>query len=160
MKIRMMSTGAAHEVDQVGVFTPKHEKLPALGPGEVGFITAGIKEVADCQIGDTITEERRPAAGPAGLQAQRAGGLLRPLPDRCGGFRAAAREPGQAAPQRCELPFRAGELGGAGLRLPLRLPRPAASRDHPGAARARVQPRPDHHRAQRRLSRPSDRRHR
>src|SRR5262245_39373507 len=61
MKIRMMSTGAVHEVDQVGVFTPKHEKVPTLGPGEVGFLTAGIKEVADCQIGDTITEDRRPA---------------------------------------------------------------------------------------------------
>src|SRR5215470_10441881 len=68
MKIRMMSTGAVHEVDQVGVFTPKHEKLPALGPGEVGFLTAGIKEVADCQIGDTITEERRPAEALPGFK--------------------------------------------------------------------------------------------
>ena len=68
MKVRMMSTGAAHEVDQVGVFTPKHEKLPALGPGEVGFMTAGIKEVADCQIGDTITEERRPAPALPGFK--------------------------------------------------------------------------------------------
>jgi GTP-binding protein LepA len=68
MKVRMMSTGAAHEVDQVGVFTPKHEKLPALGPGEVGFMTAGIKEVADCQIGDTITDERRPAPALPGFK--------------------------------------------------------------------------------------------
>ena len=68
MKIRMMSTGAVHEVDQVGVFTPKHEKLPALGPGEVGFLTAGIKEVADCQIGDTITEDRRPAEALPGFK--------------------------------------------------------------------------------------------
>jgi GTP-binding protein LepA len=68
MKIRMMSTGAAHEVDTVGVFTPKHERLPALGPGEVGFLTAGIKEVADCQIGDTITDERRPAEALPGFK--------------------------------------------------------------------------------------------
>ncbi|HKF62789.1 MAG TPA: translation elongation factor 4, partial [Dongiaceae bacterium] len=68
MKIRMMSTGAVHDVDQVGVFTPKHEKLPALGPGEVGFLTAGIKEVADCQIGDTITEDRRPAEALPGFK--------------------------------------------------------------------------------------------
>ncbi len=61
MKLRMMSTGAVHEVDQVGVFTPKHERVAALGPGEVGYLTAGIKEVADCQIGDTLTEDRRPA---------------------------------------------------------------------------------------------------
>jgi GTP-binding protein LepA len=68
MKVRMMSTGAVHEVDQTGVFTPKHEKVPALGPGEVGFLTAGIKEVADCQIGDTITEDRRPAPALPGFK--------------------------------------------------------------------------------------------
>jgi GTP-binding protein LepA len=64
MKIRMMSTGAAHVVEKVGVFTPKGEPAPELGPGEIGFLTAGIKQVADCRIGDTITEERRPAAEP------------------------------------------------------------------------------------------------
>jgi GTP-binding protein LepA len=68
MKVRMMSTGAVHNVDQVGVFTPKHEKVPELGPGEVGFLTAGIKEVADCQIGDTITEDRRPAPALPGFK--------------------------------------------------------------------------------------------
>jgi GTP-binding protein LepA len=68
MKVRMMSTGAVHNVDQVGVFTPKHEKVPELGPGEVGFLTAGIKEVADCQIGDTITEDRRPALALPGFK--------------------------------------------------------------------------------------------
>ncbi|HEU4827122.1 MAG TPA: translation elongation factor 4 [Dongiaceae bacterium] len=61
-EIKMMSTGAAYEVERVGVFTPKQETMPDLGPGEVGFITAGIKAVADCKIGDTITEERRPTA--------------------------------------------------------------------------------------------------
>jgi GTP-binding protein LepA len=64
MKIRMMATGASHAVERVGVFTPKATPMPELGPGEVGFITAGIKSVADCKIGDTITEERRPAAEP------------------------------------------------------------------------------------------------
>jgi len=63
-KLRMMATGAAHEVDRVGVFTPKMESVAELGPGEIGFITAGIKAVADCQIGDTLTEEKRPAASP------------------------------------------------------------------------------------------------
>src|SRR4029077_18324222 len=62
MKIRMMATGASHPIERVGVFTPKGVAVPELGPGEVGFITAGIKTVADCKIGDTITEERRPAA--------------------------------------------------------------------------------------------------
>jgi GTP-binding protein LepA len=63
-KLRMMATGASHEVDRVGVFTPKMETVAELGPGEIGFITAGIKAVADCQIGDTLTEEKRPAAVP------------------------------------------------------------------------------------------------
>ncbi len=64
MKIRMMATGATHTVERVGVFTPKGVAVPELGPGEIGFITAAIKTVADCKIGDTITEERRLAAEP------------------------------------------------------------------------------------------------
>jgi GTP-binding protein LepA len=64
MKIRMMGTGAAHEVDKVGVFTPKLVDWPELGPGELGFLTASIKEVADTRVGDTITEDRRPASTP------------------------------------------------------------------------------------------------
>jgi len=68
MKLRMVSTGAVHVVDQVGVFTPKHEKVASLAPGEIGFITAGIKEVADCQIGDTLVEDRRPAPALPGFK--------------------------------------------------------------------------------------------
>jgi len=64
LKIRMMATGATHEVERVGVFTPKATPADELGPGEIGFITAAIKTVADCKIGDTITEERRLAAEP------------------------------------------------------------------------------------------------
>jgi GTP-binding protein LepA len=63
-RIRMMSTGAVHEVEQVGVFTPKMVPTDDLGPGEIGFITAAIKTVADCKVGDTITDERHPAASP------------------------------------------------------------------------------------------------
>jgi GTP-binding protein LepA len=64
LKIRLMATGAVHEVERVGVFTPKRLLVDALTPGEIGFITAGIKTVADCKVGDTITEERRPATAP------------------------------------------------------------------------------------------------
>ncbi|MGI9440003.1 MAG: translation elongation factor 4, partial [Parvibaculales bacterium] len=59
-KIRMMSTGATHLVDQVGVFRPKREMVEALRPGEIGYFTAAIKQVADTRVGDTITEDRRP----------------------------------------------------------------------------------------------------
>jgi GTP-binding protein LepA len=60
--IKMMSNGSTYDVERVGVFTPKAETVADIGPGEVGFMTAGIKAVADCKIGDTLTEERRPAA--------------------------------------------------------------------------------------------------
>ena len=63
-KVRMMATGAQHQVDRVGVFSPKMQKTGELGPGEIGFLTASIKSVADCQVGDTITEEKRQAAEP------------------------------------------------------------------------------------------------
>ncbi len=61
-RVRMMSTGAVHPIEQVGVFSPKMLPVEDLGPGEIGFLTAAIKTVADCRIGDTITEDRRPAA--------------------------------------------------------------------------------------------------
>jgi GTP-binding protein LepA len=59
--IRMMGTGARYEVDRVGIFTPKMVDIGELGPGEIGFLTASIKEVADTRVGDTITSDRRPA---------------------------------------------------------------------------------------------------
>ena len=59
MKIRMMATGATHVIERVGVFAPKPIALDQLGPGEIGFINAGVKRVADAKVGDTITEERR-----------------------------------------------------------------------------------------------------
>ncbi|HTC07809.1 MAG TPA: translation elongation factor 4 [Acetobacteraceae bacterium] len=61
-RIRMMSTGAAYQVEQVGVFSPKMIPSDDLGPGEIGYITAAIKTVADCNIGDTITDDRAPTA--------------------------------------------------------------------------------------------------
>ncbi len=64
MKLRMMASGATHEVDRVGVFSPKMETLDSLGPGEIGFFTAAIKTVADCKVGDTLTLDRNPADEP------------------------------------------------------------------------------------------------
>ena len=61
-KIRMMSTNATHLVDQVGVFRPKRDTVPDLGPGEIGYFTAAIKQVADTRVGDTVTEDRAPCS--------------------------------------------------------------------------------------------------
>ncbi len=63
-KIKLMSTGAVHPVDRVGIFRPKQEMLSSLGPGEIGFFTAAIKEVADTRVGDTITEHGRETTEP------------------------------------------------------------------------------------------------
>ncbi|MBD3660723.1 MAG: elongation factor 4, partial [Arenibacter algicola] len=60
-KIRMMAAGTTHQVDQVGIFTPKITKTGELGPGEMGYFTASIKTVADTNVGDTITDEKRQA---------------------------------------------------------------------------------------------------
>jgi GTP-binding protein LepA len=59
-RVRMMGTDATYDVDRVGVITPKLATLDALGPGEIGFMTASIKEVADTRVGDTITDEKKP----------------------------------------------------------------------------------------------------
>ncbi len=63
-RVRLMSTGADHDVERVGFFTPKPVQSRELGPGEIGFMTSGIKEVAETKIGDTITDDRRPASEP------------------------------------------------------------------------------------------------
>src|SRR6478609_933633 len=62
MRIRMMGTDSAYDVDRTGVFTPKLTPVDELGPGEIGMLTASIKEVADTRVGDTITEDKKPTA--------------------------------------------------------------------------------------------------
>ncbi|HEX8625484.1 MAG TPA: translation elongation factor 4 [Allosphingosinicella sp.] len=60
--VAFMAAGTQHLVDRVGAFRPKIEQLPELGPGEIGFITAQIKDITETRVGDTITDARRPAA--------------------------------------------------------------------------------------------------
>jgi GTP-binding protein LepA len=62
--VKMMQTGATYRVEKLGVFKPKATDVESLGPGEIGFITAQIKEVADAAVGATITDERRPTETP------------------------------------------------------------------------------------------------
>ena len=63
-QVRMMETGATYKVDRLGVFLPKNTDVESLGPGEIGYITAAIKDVADAAVGATITDERRQTAHP------------------------------------------------------------------------------------------------
>jgi GTP-binding protein LepA len=58
-RVRMMSNGSVHAVDRIGVFRPEMEDIDRLGPGEIGFITASIKQVRDTRVGDTITHEKK-----------------------------------------------------------------------------------------------------
>ena len=71
-KVQMMATGGHYQVERVGIFRPKQEMLSELNPGEVGFFTAAIKEVADTRVGDTVTDEKNPCdqALPGFKQAQ------------------------------------------------------------------------------------------
>jgi GTP-binding protein LepA len=64
MKVRMMAADTDHSVDRVGVFTPKEELVDEIGPGEIGFFTASIKEVSQTHVGDTITEYKNETAAP------------------------------------------------------------------------------------------------
>ncbi|CAN7432478.1 translation elongation factor 4 [Phenylobacterium sp. LjRoot225] len=61
-RVKMMQQGSTHLIDRVGVFNPKRTEVESLGPGEIGFITAQIKEVAHAAVGDTITDEKKPAS--------------------------------------------------------------------------------------------------
>jgi len=62
MRIRLMATDGVYTADRVGVITPAQKLVDELGPGEIGFITANIKQVADTRVGDTITDDKRPTA--------------------------------------------------------------------------------------------------
>jgi len=63
-KIRFMAAGVNHTIDRVGIFSPKPKEVDHLGPGEIGFINSGIKNVSDCKVGDTITDVRNPTEEP------------------------------------------------------------------------------------------------
>ncbi len=63
-RIKLMGTGGAYQVDRTGIFRPKQEARDSLGPGEIGFFTAAIKQVADTRVGDTVTDEKKPTAVP------------------------------------------------------------------------------------------------
>ena len=111
MKVRLMASGGSYLVENVGVFTPKPMPVEQLAAGEVGFVVAGIKKVSDVAIGDTLTDDRKPAAGAAPrLQGDQADGVRRALPGGRRPVRRAAGRAGEAAPERRVVLLRAGDL--------------------------------------------------
>jgi GTP-binding protein LepA len=145
-RIKMMSTNAVYR--STGRRVPPAWPIDELGPGEIGFSPPRSSRSATpaSATRSPMNEGHRQAA--AGLQAGVAGGVLRPLPGRQQRVRGPARRDREARAQRRELQPRDGDLRRARLRLPLRLPRPAAPRGHPRPARAGIRYRPHHHRAQ------------
>ena len=150
--------------EQVGVFTPKVDSpSDELSAGEVGFVIAGHQGAASAAQGrrhahPAPTRRRpKPLPGFKEIKPQVFAGLYPVEAER---VRGAARRAGEAAPQRRVAALRAGDLAGAGLRLPLRLPRPAAHGHRAGAPRARVRHDAHHHRADGGLPGRAARRHR
>ena len=158
-RIRFMSNAKSFEVESMGVLMPKPVEIGQLTAGEVGFFAATIKNVGDTKIGDTVTDDARPAAAQLpGFEDIKPMVFCRPLHRGLARAHPAARRAGKTAPERLLVLLRAGEFGGAGLRLSLRLSGPAAHGDHPGAPGAGVRTGPDHHGAGRALPHHDDRR--
>ena len=157
-KLLVMSTGRAHEVDQVGVFTPKRTPLEKLGAGEVGWVTAAIKDVHGAPVGDTLTQARKPAPHPLpGFQKMQPRVFAGLFPVIADDYPARARGARKAQAQRRIAFLRAGKLRSDGVRFPLRLPRPLAHGNRAGTARTRIRSQPDQHRADGRLRSAADR---
>ncbi len=147
-RIRMMGTNSAYDVDRTGVFTPKLTPVDELGPGEIGMLTASIKEVADTRVGDTITDDRNPVDKPLpGFRPAIPVVFCGLFPVDAAQFEELRAAMGRLRLERCELHLRDGDLGRARFRFPLRLPRPAAPGNYPGTAVARIQSGPDRDRA-------------
>ncbi len=138
-KIRVWTTGRAHQVDKLGRFTPKSLVAESLDTGEVGFVIAGIKEIDGAPVGDTITLDARPCSEPLpGFKEIKPRVFAGLFPVELRRLRVVPRRAAEAEAQRLGAALRARGLDRARLRLPLRLPRPAAHGHRAGAARARV----------------------
>jgi len=142
-----MVSGATHLCEQVGVFTPKAQSRDMLSAGEVGFVVAGVKDLRDARVGDTVTHASRPAVralpGFKEIKPQVFAGLFPVESNQYEALRDALtklqlNDSGDA--------LRAGGIAGARLWLPVRLPGPAAHGHRAGAARARVRNGSDHDR--------------
>ena len=155
--IRLMASGAEAELLELGFFRPQQVPVGVLDGGRGGLRRHGPQERprgAGRRHGD---DGGQPGDGGAPrLPGGEEPGVRRAVPAVGPGLPAPPGRAGEAAPQRCLGHVRAGELRGAGLRVPLRVPGPAPHGDRPGAPRARVQPRPDRERAVRGVPRPAD----
>ena len=139
--IEAMGTGTQADIDDIGFFTPEMTPAAQLSAGEVGFLITGVKEVTKLRVGDTLTTRGEPRGRLAArLPRGQADGVLRPLPDRLRPLPRAARRAREAHAQRRRPHVGAGDIGRAGFRVSLWVPRSAAHGHRSRAARARVRP--------------------
>ena len=138
-QIQFMAAGTTHLVDRVGCMRPKIEQLPELAAGEIGFITAQIKEVAETRVGDTITDAKRPTAEPLpGFKLVQPVVFCGLFPIDAADFEKLRESLYKLRLNDASFSFEMESSAALRLRLPLRLPRPPPPRDHPGAADPRI----------------------
>ena len=151
-RIRMMSTGATHELLELGVISPEPVRAGEIGVGEVGYLITGVKDVRQSRVGDTVTTQHHGAVESLGdykhPNPMVYAGLYPIDGDEFGDLREALEK---LQLNDASLAYEPETSGALGFGFRVRLPRPAAHGDHPRPARARVRPRPDLDRAQRRL---------
>ena len=140
-KVKLMSTEAVHPVERVGIFRPKQEMLQQLGPGEIGFFTAAIKEVADTRVGDTITDEKKPCEQPLpGFRPAQPVVFCGLFPVDAADFEDLREAMARLRLNDASFSFETESSRGARLRVSLRIPRAAAPGNHHGTAGAGIQP--------------------
>jgi GTP-binding protein LepA len=138
-QIKFMAAGTTHLIDRVGAFRPKIEQLADLGPGEIGFITAQIKEVAQARVGDTLTDAKRPA-----LEALPGFKEVQPVvfcglfPVDAADFEKLRESISKLRLNDASFSFEMETSAALGFGFRCGFPRAAPSRDHPGAADPRI----------------------
>ncbi len=159
-KIKLMATGATVLCEQVGVFTPKSAARDHLAAGEVGFVISGIKELQAAKVGDTVTLVNPSAAAPLpGFKEIKPSVFAGLYPIEANQYEAMREALEKLQLNDASLHYEPEVSAGAGLRVSLRFPRPAAHGHRAGAARARVRHGTHHDRAHRGLRDPDARRY-
>ncbi len=134
-KVKLMLTGGSYQIERLGIFRPKQEMLDQLGPGEVGFFTAAIKEVADTRVGDTVTDEKNPTAEPLpGFKPVQPVVFCGLFPVDAAEFEELRAAVGKLRLNDASFTYEMETSAALGLWFPLRLSRIAASGDHHRAA--------------------------
>ena len=144
MQVKLLHSGKNVEVKEVGSFNPKPYVREKLEVGETGYITANIKSPQEVKMGDTITDARHPSPALPGFKEIHPMVFSGIYPINTGDYEHLKANLAKLQLNDSAFVYQAGDLGGAGLRLPLRVPGPAAPGDRPGAPAPRI--RHGHHR--------------